>query len=251
MRQPLVAGNWKMNGSRDLVRQMVEAIGPTAEQAQDVEVLICPPFVYLGDAQSQLQGTRVQLGAQNVSQEPKGAHTGEIAAGMLLECGCEYVIVGHSERRAMYHESDERVAEKFAAALDAGLKPILCVGETLEERNAGTTEPVVRRQLEAVLERSGAGAFGTAVIAYEPVWAIGTGHTATPEQAQGVHAFIRQLMGERDQAIADGVRILYGGSVNGENAAELFSQPDVDGGLVGGASLKPDDFRKIIQGAAR
>jgi triosephosphate isomerase len=180
----------------------------------------------------------------------KGAHTGEVSAGMLLDLGCRYVLVGHSERRTLYGEGDADVAARFAAALEAGLEPVLCVGETLEERESGRTEAVVERQLDAVLERSGVDSFGRAVVAYEPVWAIGTGRTATPEQAQAMHAFIRDKFASRDGIIAGQLRILYGGSVNGSNAADLFAREDIDGGLVGGASLKAEDFLAIRDAAS-
>ena len=206
---------------------------------------VFPPYPYLAQVQSMLQGSAITWGAQNLNPAPKGAHTGEVAADMLLEFGCSQVLVGHSERRTLYGETDQDVAKRFAAALEAGLQPILCVGETLEERESGQTEVVVGRQLDAVLEQSGIASFDRAIIAYEPVWAIGTGKTASPEQAQAVHAFIRDKLAALDAIIAGQMRILYGGSVNGSNAADLFAREDIDGGLVGGASLKAEDFLAI------
>jgi len=196
-----------------------------------------------------LKGTVISWGGQNVSQNEQGAFTGEVATDMLVDFGCKYVIVGHSERRSLYRESDELVAQKFAKAQSAQLIPILCVGELLDEREAGETENVVKRQLEAVINLQGIGSLAQSVIAYEPVWAIGTGKTATPQQAQDVHAFIRGQIAQKDAGIAEKVQILYGGSVKGSNAAELFAMPDIDGGLIGGASLKADDFLTICQAA--
>ena len=249
MRKILVAGNWKMNGSRAMVESLLEGL-LAAPARPDVDLAVFPPFPYLAQVQSLLEGRAIAWGAQTLNPEPKGAHTGEVAAGMLLDFGCRYVLVGHSERRSLYGESDGDVAARFAAALEAGLEPVLCVGETLEEREQGRTESVVERQLEAVLERSGVEGFRQAVVAYEPVWAIGTGRTATPEQAQAVHAFIRDKFASRDAIIAGQLRILYGGSVNGSNAADLFAREDIDGGLVGGASLKAEDFLAIRDAAA-
>jgi triosephosphate isomerase len=241
MRRKLVAGNWKMHGSRQENTALVEAILEAPTHAS-VEYLICPPFVYLAEIARQLRGSAVRLGAQNVSAEAQGAYTGEVSAAMLRDVGCDYVIVGHSERRALYDEDDMIVARKFAAAQSRQLTPILCVGEQLSEREAGLTHAVVARQLDAVVELTGIASFDRAVIAYEPVWAIGTGRTASPEQAQDVHAFIRQRLGQRDAKIAAGLQILYGGSVKKGNVRELFAQPDVDGGLIGGASLKAEEF---------
>jgi triosephosphate isomerase len=249
MRQPLVAGNWKMNGSRESIRDLMAGIKDGAGSVAGAEIAVCPPFVYLEQVGHLIEGTTVQLGSQNVADQDAGAFTGEISPLMLREMGCVYAIVGHSERRSIYGEDDALVARRFAAARRHGLKPILCVGELLEEREQGITEQVVRRQLDAVIELEGVEALGEGVIAYEPVWAIGTGKTATPAQAQEVHAFIRGHVAERSQATADVVRILYGGSVKGSNAAELFAQPDIDGGLIGGASLKADEFLTIC-GAA-
>ncbi len=250
MRRPLVAGNWKMNGSRERVAALVEGIKAGMGSVERAEVAVCPPFVYIPQVAGLLEGTGIALGAQNVCDHAEeGAYTGEVAGSMLAELGCRYVIVGHSERRNLYGESDELVARRFAAARKAGLAPILCVGELLEERERGETEAVVARQLDAVLALEGAAAFREAVIAYEPVWAIGTGRTATPEQAQEVHAFIRRRLAEHDAGVAEAARILYGGSVKGSNAADLFAQPDIDGGLIGGASLKADEFLTICRAA--
>jgi len=236
MRARLVAGNWKMHGSRAANQALLEAI---VAGVQGVECAVCVPYPYLAQAAERLKGTQITWGAQNLSEHASGAHTGEVSAAMLAEFGCRYVLVGHSERRQLYGETDAQAAAKFAAAQGAGLKPIFCVGETLEERDAGRTEEVVARQLDAVLGR---GKFGDAVLAYEPVWAIGTGRTATPEQTQAVHGFLRQRVGET-------TRILYGGSVKAQNAAAIFSMPDVDGGLIGGASLVAADFLAICAAA--
>ena len=232
MRAPLVAGNWKMHGSLATNRALLDAV---VAGVQGVECAVCVPFPYLAQAAERLKGTAIAWGAQNVSEHAQGAYTGEVAAAMLAEFGCRYVLVGHSERRQLYSETDAQAAAKFAAAQGAGLRPIFCIGETLAERDAGRTEEVVARQLDAVLGRS---KFGDAVLAYEPVWAIGTGRTATPEQAQEVHGFLRKRVG-------DATRILYGGSVKAQNAAAIFSKPDVDGGLIGGASLVAADFLAI------
>ncbi len=250
MRQYLVAGNWKMNGSLAANRELLDGILGGLGEAPGVEFLVCPPAPYLASVADRISGSGVGLGGQTVSEHAAGAFTGEVAASMLVEMGCRYVIVGHSERRSLYGESDEAVGAKYAAAQAADLIPILCVGETLEERESGATESVVRRQLEAVLSRSGIQSFATAVIAYEPVWAIGTGRTATPEQAGAVHAYIRGLLADADADIAAATRILYGGSVKGDNAAGLFAIDDIDGGLIGGASLKADDFLAIGRAAA-
>ena len=250
MRGYLVAGNWKMNGSNAANAELVDGIVAGMPQSESVELLICPPFPYLAAMAAKLSGTGVALGAQNVSQHQAGAYTGETAPSMLSDVGCTYVLVGHSERRAVMGESSEMVAAKFQAAQDAGLIAVLCVGETQQQREAKQTEAVVDEQLNAVIDGSGIQAFSNAVIAYEPVWAIGTGLTATPEQAQDVHRHIREVLAARDQDVADAVRILYGGSVKGDNAAGLFSKPDIDGGLIGGASLKSADFLAIAEAAA-
>jgi triosephosphate isomerase len=249
MRQPLVAGNWKMHGSRagnaDLVRRLLDLLKPEAR----AEVLLCPPFVYLWETGRMLKDTDVTLGAQSVCAEAQGAFTGEVSGAMLRDVGCRYVLVGHSERRHLFGESDALVARKFVAAQAHGLLPVLCVGETLDEREGGRTNEVVARQLEAVLAVSGVASLGRAVIAYEPVWAIGTGRTASPEQAQEVHAMIRAKVAALDATIAASVRILYGGSVKASNARELFAMADIDGGLVGGASLNADEFAQICAAA--
>jgi len=244
MRQPMVAGNWKMNGSSSSVSELIDGI-KAGVGAANAEVVVCPPYIYIPAVAAAIAGSDIHLGAQNMCEQDSGAFTGEIAGPMLKDAGCEYVIIGHSERRAIYGESDEDTAVKYAAVLKNGLKPIFCIGETLEEREQGITEQVVARQIDAILDGSGVASLANAVLAYEPVWAIGTGKTATPEQAQEVHAFIRGKIAEQDAGIAEGLRILYGGSMNPGNAAELRSQPDIDGGLIGGASLKPDDFLAI------
>ncbi|MEZ5444243.1 MAG: triose-phosphate isomerase [Gammaproteobacteria bacterium] len=249
MRRALVAGNWKMNGTLGSIRELMDGILRHAEDISGVDIAVCPPFVYLATVAELVRPTPVALGGQDCSVHDSGAYTGEIAASMLRDVGCRYVIAGHSERRQYHGESDELVARKFAKALEHGLVPILCVGETLAEREAGQTEAVVGRQLGAVLAVSTATAFQRAVIAYEPVWAIGTGRNATPEQAQAVHAFIRGQVAVRDEAASRAVSILYGGSVKGGNAAELLAQPDIDGGLVGGASLNAAEFLTICRAA--
>ena len=249
-RARLIAGNWKMHGSRAANQALLGAILAGLGAGSTVECAVCVPFPYLHDVSAQLRGTAVAWGAQNVSEHARGAYTGEVSAEMLLEFGCRYAIVGHSERRQFYGETDAQVADKFAAALAAGLTPILCVGETLAEREASRTAAVVARQVDAVLAKTGAQALERAVVAYEPVWAIGTGRTATPQQAQEVHALIRTRIAEGRAGIAEGTRILYGGSVKPSNAAEIFAMPDVDGGLIGGASLVAADFLAIVNAAA-
>jgi triosephosphate isomerase len=251
MRQKFVAGNWKMYGTLKTNEPLLRSIVAGAAGFQDVEVAVCVPFPYLTQAQSVLSGTAVAWGAQNLSEQAQGAFTGEVSAVMLQDFGCRYVIVGHSERRSIFGESSTLVAEKFAAALASGLQPILCVGETLEQRDAGKTLEVVAAQVDAVLNRVGVAAFSGAVLAYEPVWAIGTGRTATSAQAQEVHVALRAQVARLDGRVADGLRILYGGSVKPGNAAELFSMPDIDGGLIGGASLVAADFLSICAAAAR
>ena len=251
MRDFLVAGNWKMNGSTASSKELVAGIVAGAPQSDSAKLLICPPFPYLAAVAKQISGSRVLLGAQNVSEHESGAFTGEVAPAMLRDIGCEYVIVGHSERRALYGETSFAVAAKFKAALDAGLKPILCVGETLEQRESGGTESVVEVQLGAVIDKVGIAGFKSAVVAYEPVWAIGTGVTASPEQAQDVHRHIRGVMAGHDAEVAESIQILYGGSMKGENAAGLLAMPDIDGGLIGGASLKAGDFLAIAAAAAQ
>ena len=247
MRASLIAGNWKMNGDLEFAIDLVEGI--KAGDAGNAELAICPPAVYLMKIGGMLSGSDIALGAQNVCDQESGAFTGELAASMLKECGCSYVIVGHSERRALYGESDELVAARFRMAQKGGLTPILCVGETLDERNGGVTETVVARQVDAVIASAGVEALEQAVIAYEPVWAIGTGQVATPDQAQAVHAFIRERLARQNAEIAQQLRILYGGSMNPANASELLSQADIDGGLIGGAALKAADFLEICKAA--
>jgi len=249
MRRPLVAGNWKMHGSRSENARLVEELLAHSAAAPSATCVLCPPFVYLQEVARLLRDSALSLGGQDVCADAQGAFTGEISAGMLKDVGCEYVIVGHSERRLVYRESDQLVARKFAAAHAKGLIPILCVGEQLADRDAGRTQEIVARQLEVVLELSGAGALEQGIVAYEPVWAIGTGRNASPEQAQDVHAFIRARIAARDARIAAATRIVYGGSVKAGNAAELFAMPDVDGGLIGGASLKADEFLTILAAA--
>ncbi len=239
-----------MNGSSAANTELTDGILAGMPHSDTVKLLVCPPYPYLTELAQKLSGTDLALGAQNVSQHASGAHTGEISPGMLKDASCEYVIVGHSERRAMMGETSDIVAAKFGAAMTAGLKPILCIGETLQERESDRTEAVIDEQLNAVLDSAGVESFSTAVVAYEPVWAIGTGRTASPEQAQDVHRHIRAAITTRSEAIASSIQILYGGSVKGENAAGLFTMPDIDGGLIGGASLKADDFLAIAAAAA-
>lgn len=248
MRRTLVAGNWKLNGSRDSIKELTSGIlSGMSDVGSNTDVAVCPPFVYLDMTQALLADSAIAMGSQDVCDEDAGAFTGEVSAPMLAEMGCTYAIVGHSERRSIYGESDEFTAQKYAAARKQGLKPILCIGELLEEREAGTTEEVVARQLDAVINLEGVEALADGVIAYEPVWAIGTGKTATPDQAQEVHAFIRNKLAALNPEVAENVQILYGGSVKGSNAAELFAMSDIDGGLIGGASLKADDFLAICR----
>ena len=249
MRIKFVAGNWKMNGNLAANRVLLDELVGTVGRIPGVKSAVCPPYPYLAQVQQVLSGSGIAWGAQDVSQFDSGAYTGEVSGAMLVDFGCRYVIVGHSERRTLFGDTSEIVAEKYAAALKSGLTPILCVGETLREREAGTTEAVVAAQLRAVLERNGVQSFAHAVIAYEPVWAIGTGKTATPEQAQAVHGFIRKSMAAKDVAVAERVQVLYGGSVKAGNAPELFAMPDIDGGLIGGASLDAQEFAKICQAA--
>jgi len=249
MRQPLVAGNWKMNGSLASVRELLAGIKAGIDDVKVAEVAVCPPAIYIPETRDQLAGTPIAWGGQDLSVHESGAYTGEIAGPMLRDFDCKYVIIGHSERRTYHGESDELVAQKFAAARKAGLVPIFCIGETLEERESGVTEEVVARQVDAVIDHCGVEMLGEGVIAYEPVWAIGTGKTATPEQAQEVHAFIRGRIAEKSAEVAEGLRILYGGSMKPDNAAELLAKPDIDGGLIGGASLKAADFLAICTAA--
>jgi triosephosphate isomerase (TIM) len=249
MRTPLVAGNWKLNGSRESIKELVDGLLAGMSDVKNAQVAVCPPFVYLHEVGKMLADSAIALGSQDVSAEDSGAFTGEVSGSMIDEMGCAYAIVGHSERRSIYGESDELTARKFAAARRHGLRPILCVGETLQEREQNITEQIVARQIDAVIDLEGIDAFRDAVIAYEPVWAIGTGMTATPEQAQEVHAFIRGRIAAEDAAVAEGLQILYGGSVKGSNADELFAKQDIDGGLIGGASLAAGEFLTICKAA--
>lgn len=249
-RTRLVIGNWKMNGSRDDNAALLRELVFEAKKYSAIEMAVCPPAVYLDSVGQQIGGSPIRLGAQDLcEQAAAGAFTGEIHGNMLKEFGCRYVLVGHSERRSLYGETDERVAQKFVTAQVCGLVPVLCLGETLADREDGSTEAVLARQLDAVIASAGIAALRDAVIAYEPVWAIGTGRTASPEQAQAAHAFLRRRLAESDAKIAGSVPLLYGGSVNAENAASLFEQPDVDGGLIGGASLKASAFLAICAAA--
>ncbi len=245
MRRPLVVGNWKMNGSTAVNRVLLDDIAATWQGVHQVEVAVCPPHVYLYSVANQLEKTNIAVGAQDVSSREDGAFTGEVSSSMLADLQCHYVIIGHSERRDYFSESDLLVAKKFVRAQEKGLTPILCVGETLAQRDSGDALIVIGEQLKVVIDHCGRENFRKAVIAYEPVWAIGTGRTASPEQAQEVHQYIREQLGQVGQQ----VRILYGGSVKPDNAAELFSQPDIDGALVGGASLKAQDFLAICRAA--
>ncbi|MDO1528683.1 triose-phosphate isomerase [Fulvimonas sp. R45] len=248
MRKKLVAGNWKMHGSRSMAEALVDGI--VAARPDGVDVLVFPPFPYLAGAVERCADSGVGVGAQDVSEhEGQGAYTGEVSSAMLVDVGARWTLVGHSERRQYHGESSALVARKFAAARAGGLTPILCVGETLAQREAGEAEAVITAQLQAVLAHNGIASFDTALVAYEPVWAIGTGRTATPEQAQQMHAFIRSQLAKEDAMIAGLTRLLYGGSVKAANAAELFAQPDVDGGLIGGASLAASDFLDICAAA--
>ena len=248
MRRKIVAGNWKLHGSRQFATELVGQVA-AGLPLQGVELVILPPLPYLGDLVEDFEGTALAFGSQDVSSNEKGAYTGEVSAAMLVDVGARYGLFGHSERRQYHGESSELVARKFIAARDAGLAPVLCVGETLAEREAGRTEAVIAAQLAPVFELAGVAALDGAVVAYEPVWAIGTGLTATPGQAQAVHAFIRGEIAKRDAKIADSLPILYGGSCKPDNAAALFSQADVDGGLIGGASLEAAGFLAIVAAA--
>jgi triosephosphate isomerase (TIM) len=244
MRRSLVVGNWKMNGTLASAQALAQGVmaGLTSSSA---DAAICVPYVYLPALHEIVKGSKLALGSQNVADKESGAYTGEISAAMLSEIGCQYAIVGHSERRSYYGDSNESVAARFCQALSKGLTPILCIGETLDQREQDQTFSVIDAQLAAVIDMAGIAAFASAVLAYEPVWAIGTGKTATDEQAQEVHHYIRQYLAAKDQAIADNMQILYGGSAKPDNAKGLFAMPDIDGGLIGGASLDADSFLKI------
>lgn len=249
MRKKMVAGNWKMNGSRYETRALLESIKLGANAFSAVDIVVFPSFVYLEQCEEILADSLVAWGAQNLYLGKEGAFTGEVSGAMLVDYGCQYVLVGHSERRQLFREDVNWVAAKFKAAQQFGLQPILCVGETLEQRQQGQTENIIQQQLASVVEAASIDAFRRAVIAYEPVWAIGTGLTATPDQAQEVHAFIRNVLAKYNAEVAEGVRILYGGSVKADNAQGLFAMPDIDGGLVGGASLEAKGFLAICQAA--
>lgn len=252
VRNKLVVGNWKMHGSSASIRQLLDGINAGLDAVSDqVAVAVCPPFVYLPLVVELCAGSRIRPGAQNLSAEEQGAFTGEVAGNMLADSGAEFVIVGHSERRELFGESDALVAEKFLAVQQNNMIPILCVGESLQQRKDGITDQVVLSQLDAVVKRAGIESFGNAVLAYEPVWAIGTGETASPEQAQEVHALIREHLGKQNKEVAAALQLLYGGSVKSSNAGELFAQPDIDGGLVGGASLESEQFVAICSSADR
>ena len=248
MRQAFVAANWKMNGTKSSVTELVEGLKAKVNNAK-AEVVVFVPAIFTQQVATALQGTDIKFGAQNIHTAASGAFTGETSLPMIKEFGCTYVLVGHSERRTLFGETDAIVAEKTAAALDAGITPVVCIGETLEEREAGVTEKVCATQLQAVIDKVGIAAIANTVIAYEPVWAIGTGKTASSEQAQDVHAFIRKMLAEQDANVAAKVQVLYGGSMKGANAAELIGQTDIDGGLVGGASLIADEFAAIVAAA--
>ncbi len=247
MREKLVVGNWKMHGNLTENKQLLSAINASLDGLHGAQFAVCVPYPYLPSVQNTLQNTNISWGAQNVSQYEKGAYTGEVSVSMLIDFGCTYVIVGHSERRTLFGEDNHSIAEKYAATQQAGLMPILCVGETLEQREAGATEQIIQEQLMAVVNVAGIESFSKAVIAYEPVWAIGTGKTASPQQAQSVHAFIRNGIAIQNVNLANELTILYGGSVKANNASELFAMPDIDGGLIGGASLVANDFITICR----
>jgi len=249
-RRPIVAGNWKMNKTVDESESLAREVAGAVSGVDDVDVVVCPTFTGLDRVSAAVAGTNVEVGGQNVYWEPEGAYTGEISTAMLLTAGCSHVILGHSERRQFFGETDETVNRRLRAAIEAGLTPIVCVGESQSERESGTTARVVSAQVNGALEGIGSDDVARIVMAYEPVWAIGTGLTATPEQAEELHAQIRgELAGLAGQSTADGVRIQYGGSVKPDNAVELFSKPDIDGGLIGGASLEADSFAAIVKAA--
>lgn len=250
MKPKLVIGNWKMNGTQQANEALLEALIAGISDKGTLEVAVCPPFPYLSSVAARLQGSKIALGAQNLSPETHGAFTGEVSASMLGDIGCRYVLVGHSERRALFGETDEVVAQKFAAALDQGLIPVLCVGETLEQRRTGITNDIVTTQITAVIKHAGIEKLTRGVVAYEPVWAIGTGETASPEQAQAVHQHIRGVIAAFNKQAASDLQVIYGGSVKADNAPALFSQPDIDGGLIGGASLDASSFISICDAAS-
>lgn len=249
MRRKLVIGNWKMHGSNQLVQELLGSLKSGLDEADSVEVAVCPTALHLNLASELLLGSQIKLGAQNANAGISGAFTGEVAAAMLLEYGVNYCLIGHSERRELFFETDSDVAGKFAAVQTAGLTPVLCFGESLAQREQESTEQVILGQVDAVLAQVGVLAFANAVLAYEPIWAIGTGMTATPEQAQAVHELIRRHVAALDSEVAQNLRIIYGGSVKSNNAAQLFGQADIDGGLVGGASLSAEEFIAICKSA--
>ncbi len=249
MRGKLVAGNWKMNGNLASNQSLLKSLIPLLKPISGTRCALCVPYPYLYQTEQLLRGSSIAWGAQDVCEYDHGAYTGGVSAGMVADFGCRFVIVGHSERRALFGDTDAVVAKKFAAVVKAGLTPILCVGETLAERESGVMEQVIARQMDAVVALSGTAALVHAVMAYEPVWAIGTGKTATPQEAQAVHAFIRGRLAEQDLRVADGMPILYGGSVKASNAEQLFAMPDIDGGLIGGASLVAEEFAAICRAA--
>ena len=248
MRRSLVIGNWKMHGSKGSVSELLAGLKAGLDGVVG-QVVVCPPYLFIAQAAEALADSAIQWGGQNLSEHADGAFTGDVSASMLAEAGCQFVIVGHSERRLLSAESDEQVAAKFAAAQEAGLTPILCVGESLQQRESGEALDWIEKQLQVVVSGVGIEAFASAVVAYEPVWAIGTGRTASPKQAQQVHAHIRQILAGLSSSVAEGLQILYGGSVKADNAAELFAKEDIDGALVGGASLKVADFTAICRAA--
>ncbi|WP_386692276.1 MULTISPECIES: triose-phosphate isomerase [Lonepinella] len=250
VRKPLVMGNWKLNGSKAFTKELIEGLKKELQGVTGCGVAIAPPVMYLAEAEAALAGSEIALGSQNVDINVQGAFTGDISTAMLKDFGAKYIIIGHSERRTYHKESDEFIAKKFGVLKEAGLVPVLCIGESEAENEAGKTQEVCARQIDAVINALGVEAFNGAVIAYEPIWAIGTGKSATPAQAQAVHKFIRDHIAAKSQAVADQVIIQYGGSVNDANAAELFTQPDIDGALVGGASLKAPAFAVIVKAAA-
>lgn len=250
MRRPIVAGNWKMHGTRSQAYLLLDAIRQQHQALSTLDIVVFPPFVHLQQAEELLVETSISWGAQNLYVGNAGAFTGEISGAMLVDYGCQYVLVGHSERRTVFHEDLSLVAAKFKAALEVKLKPVLCIGETQQQRAAGETENILQLQLDSVIAAVGIEVFRRAVIAYEPVWAIGTGVTATPEEAQAAHAFIRRYLARQDKKIAEHICLLYGGSVKADNAAGIFAMPDIDGGLIGGASLTADSFLAICQAAS-
>lgn len=245
MRTKLIAGNWKMHGSKSFIESLMNGITGQLSAEMESDVLVCPPAIYIPLVKDLISEQSIAVGAQDISEQEQGAYTGEISGDMLKDNGCQYVIVGHSERRSLYGETDLLVAHKVGKAIEFGLTPILCVGETLEQREKGSTMQVVQQQLDAVIDTLGIDAFAKIVVAYEPVWAIGTGVTASPDQAQDVHSAIRTHLRDKNAQVAESIKILYGGSMKAANAEELLAQPDIDGGLIGGASLKADEFIAI------